>query len=319
MSVKCDIFDEMFDKMGINRHKLKRKNDQTFCKLCEENSIEEMGDGTLICISCGLNLGDKIDSSSEWKYDVDGEDNSRSGMPIDRRFVQTSFAIYMSTKKKCKLYDDLKRGLIWNGVKNKERAMKKRFDNIQFSCKIYGVSNAIIEYSQNIYYNIQTALKNSDKYCDYRADNNKGLQAAAIFYAFQDEGKPKTCKEIANMFDISTKHVSQGLTVFYDLMGDKYKRIVSKYSDYIDDYCNRVYLDDSVKARVKEVADKASELGILETNAPTSIVAGCIYYVVVEMAISSLKKSALSTKCGVSSPTITKVCDKLFEYTLELL
>ncbi len=319
MATALDI-DNYFEKMGIS-NKFKSDNDITLCSNCKSASIDILTDGTTSCSGCGINFGDTIDSNAEWRYDPDGIDQSRCGMPVDNRFIESSYAMTTSSigkGGKRKAYDDIQRIMNWNGVHNREKSMKKRFNNIDESCKMFGISTAIINYAQDIYYNVYNALVEDDSYSDYRADNNKGLQAAAVFYAFQEDGHPKTYKEIAHMFNINTKHISEGLKVFNDLMKEKYNRINNSYSGYIDDYCNRVNLDESIKARVKEVANKADELQILDDKTPTSIVAGCIYYVVMENAISSLKKSVLSKKLDVSAPTITKVCDILLHYTVDL-
>ena len=318
MATALDI-DNLFSQMGIETNKADNEQPVGYCPYCNEPSIGVLADGTNSCSQCGINFGDTIDYTAEWRFDPEGADQSRCGIPVDERFIESSYSMSISTTgKKGKVYDDIQRIMNWNGVHNKEKSMKNRFSNIEDSCKMFGVSRAIINYAQNIYYNIYNALMEDEGYSDYRADNNKGLQAAAVFYAFQEDGHPKTYKQVAYIFGISTKHISEGLKVFNDLMKDRYKRINNSYSDYMDDYCNRVHLDEATKARVNEVADKANELQILDDKTPTSIVAGCIYYVVMENAITNLKKSILSRKLDVSAPTITKVCDILLQYTIEL-
>jgi transcription initiation factor TFIIIB Brf1 subunit/transcription initiation factor TFIIB len=319
--MECAIdIDNYFSQMGmVNERTVSKQIDNGKCPQCSSETIGTLSDGTQSCSDCGINLGDVINYNAEWRYDPEGVDQSRCGMPVDERFIESSYSMGISsTGKKGKIYDDIQRILNWNGVHNKEKSMKNRFSNIEDSCKMFGVSLAIIKYAQDIYYDIYNALMEDINYSDYRADNNKGLQAAAVFYAFQEDGHPKTCKEVSYMFGINTKHISEGLKVFNDLMKNKYKRINNQYSDYMDDYCNKVHLDDATKARVREVADTANKLQILDDKTPTSIVAGCIYYVVMENAISNLKKSVLSKKLSVSAPTITKVCDILLQYTIEL-
>ena len=71
------------------------------------------------------------------------------------------------------------------------------------------------------------------------------------------------------------------------------------------------------KTRVANVADKADELGILETNTPASMVAGCIYYVVTEYGLS-VKPAEIAARCNISVPTILKVSEKLFKRSVDL-
>tara|TARA_A100001015_G_C14335298_1_gene460921 strand:- start:3 stop:323 length:321 start_codon:yes stop_codon:yes gene_type:complete len=92
---------------------------------------------------------------------------------------------------------------------------------------------------------------------------------------------------------------------------------VTIYSDYIEEFCRNLNLSQEICNRVTIIADKAESLGVLENNTPTSIVAGCIYYVVVEYALH-LKPTDIASSCGVSAPTINKVCNKLFNRAVDL-
>lgn len=72
-----------------------------------------------------------------------------------------------------------------------------------------------------------------------------------------------------------------------------------------------MYLDDTIKLRVRFVSEKANQMGILDSHTPTAIVAGSIYYVVIENGLGQISKKTIEYHCKVSVPTISKVCDKL--------
>ena len=268
-------------------------------------------------------VGDIIDYGAEWRNDTEGKDNTRCGMPIDNLLPETSISSgaglhYYGYGKK--IYADIQRTCIHNSQPYEERSLKERFDNIALKCRTFAITPAIIEYTQSIYYDIREALDKDPNLKRKRGNNDQGLQAAALYHAFQQDGHPKTYREIAQIFHINPDYVSDGIKLFKYLTNDNqiYETKTNQYSDYINGYCDRLHLDLAIKRRVIEVANKANKLGILDSNTPTAIVAGCIYYVIIESGIASINKETIKRQCRVSIPTITKVCDKLYQHTIEL-
>ena len=109
--------------------------------------------------------------------------------------------------------------------------------------------------------------------------------------------------------------MSDGINLFHSLLRPNAK--VSVYTDFIEEFCDSLNMIQEHKTRVAYVADKADSLGILETNTPASMVAGCIYYVVTEFGLS-VKPVEIAVRCNVSVPTILKVSEKLFKRSLDL-
>ena len=301
--------------MGITTQNV--VSDDSRCDNCGEYLCET--DGIARCTNCGVHLGSMISHSAEWRNDSGGEDKNRAGMPINRLLPETSYAIGISMVGCNKnVYHDIKKTLIWSQP-YQERSLKQKFDNISLKCKSSGITDALIEFTQTIYNDVKEKLEENTKHKQKRGDNDQGLQAASLFYAFQEDGHPKTYKEIAKVFEIEPDYVSEGIKLFKELMvNSTYQIKTNKYSDYINGYCNSLDLNKEIKQRIIQVADKANELGILDRNVPTAIVAGCIYYVIIENGISSISKNIISHYCNISIPTITKVCDKLCMHTLEL-
>lgn len=307
----------LFDKF-LGRETVEQ--DENSCEICGE--FFSISSGIVKCTNCGIVKGNAIDYGAEWRNDSNnGEDKNRVGMPINNLLPESSYSIgvsFANCRHNKKIYSDIQRAIIWSQP-HQESSLKKKFDNISVKCHNNGITDALIEFTQTIYNNVKEELDKSPKYKQKRGDNDQGLQAASLFYAFQEDGHPKTYKDIAKIFEIEPEYVSEGIKMFRDLMNKSdYTMKTNKYFDYIDGFCSRLYLEDSVKERIVEVADKANDLGILDSNTPTAIVAGCIYYVIIECGISSINKKTIEHFCKVSVPTITKVCDKLCLYTLEL-
>jgi transcription initiation factor TFIIB len=269
-----------------------------------------------ICISCGVNLGAEMDYRPDWRNDNgSGEDMSRCNLPRSDMLPESSLSTCVRLDYRAgKTAYDMKRTMIWNSIPHNERAMKTKIEDISCVCRQHNVPDIIMEYAQETYHLIIQALEER-KDVRRRGKNDKGLQAAALFISYQDQHKPKTYKEIATIFGIESKYVSDGINLFHDLLRPNAK--VSVYTDFIEEFCDSLNMIQEHKTRVAYVADKADNLGILETNTPASMVAGCIYYVVTEYGLM-VKPAEIAVRCNVSVPTILKVSEKLFKRSLDL-
>ncbi len=313
-----DIFSLMGKAFGIKPSVEQRIETDYILDSCPACGSENIGCQDLcnVCLECGTNLGSDIDHKPEWRNDTNtGEDLSRCNLARNDMLPESSYSTCVMLKHNAtKAQYDLQRTMIWSGVPYNERAMKNKMDDISYICKKHDIPEAIIECAHKSYYEVIQKLE-EQKHKRKRGNNDTGLRAAAVFLAFQDDGKPRTYKEIAKLFDIESKYVSEGINMLEDLVRVNGK--VSIYSDYIDEFCSSLDLNMEMRNRVANIADKADKLGILENNTPTSIVAGCINYVAVEMALP-IRPADIASRCKVSPPTINKVCNKLFRRALDL-
>jgi transcription initiation factor TFIIIB Brf1 subunit/transcription initiation factor TFIIB len=269
-----------------------------------------------ICAACGANLGSDMDYRPDWRNDNGtGDDMSRCNLPQSIMLPESSLSTCVRVDYKAnKTAYDMKRTMIWNSIPHHERAMKSKIDDISCVCRQHNIPDIIMEYAQETYHAIIKALEERND-IRRRGKNDKGLQAAALFISYKDQHKPKTYKEIAQIFGIESKYVSDGINIFHDLLRPKDK--VSVYTDFIEEFCDSLNMIPDHKHRVAHVANRADVLGILETNTPASMVAGCIYYVITEYGLP-VKPAEISSRCNVSVPTILKVSEKLFKRSLDL-
>ena len=293
------------------------------CKDC--NGTLSFLKGVESCEDCGIIYGCTLDYGAEWRNDIEkGDEKNRCGMPINNMLLVSSYStgIAMGGFSNKKIYNDIKRSIIWNSKPYAERALEERFSNIQFKCKRHAISDAIIEYAQTIYYDVIKELAETEACKTKRGNNNEGLQAAAVYQAFQDDGRPKTYKEIATIFGIDPMYVSSGIKLFRDLMKKtikcNYAIKSSSYLDYITKYSDILKLSTILRDEIIIIANRANDLKILDNNTPVAIVAGCIYYVIIINGISHISKLSIEAACGVSIPTISKVSDKLLSHNKEL-
>lgn len=279
------------------------------CPKCDSTDIVHDHD-TYVCQNCGTDAGGFIDFRPEWSNDPQGEDRSRCGMPINKMFMESSYGTGIALSGYASpAYRNIQRMVIYNSMPAAERSLKDRLENIQLNCRDAGIKQAVIDYAQQLYYKIFQKYENDKELKSKRGKNNEGLQAAALFFAFQEAKIHKTYREIAAIFRINTKYLSDGIKLFNSLVNNNSLKI-TVYSEFIMEFCKKLGLNEDIQSRAIDIADKAVSLGILENNIQTSISAGCIYYVIVEQALP-IKKNTVALKCDVSGPTITKVYDKL--------
>jgi len=210
---------------------------------------------------------------------------------------------------------DLQRTMTWNGIPHYERSLRNKLDDIAYVCQINDIPSSIFESAQYHYTKLLETL-NEQGLTRKRGKNDTGMKAAAVYIAFQDIGKPRTYKEVAKLFGIESRYVSEGINVFHKYVRPNGK--VTIYSDYIEEFCKHMNLNQEIADRVANIADRADQLGVLENNTPISIVAGCIFYVAVELSLP-IKATDVATCCRVSAPTIHKVCNKLFNRAMDLV
>lgn len=271
-----------------------------------------------ICLNCKKTLTCDISYKPDWTRDADNNNVSRCNITRNDLLPESSFSttvISMGTKN-AKLSKEIKRCMIWNSTPHSERALRMKMDDISYVCRKNNIPQVISEYAQEIYCSIIDKMKELDL-TKKRGNNNSGIKAAALFISFQHNKKPKTYQEVAKFFDIESHYVSLGINIYNKCFGLDGGKLTS-YSDYIDEFCDSMMLNDEQKQRVADVLGKAEKLGIIENNTPTSVVAGCILYVAMEYGLC-FRANDIHKRCSVSVPTINKVYDKLNKRTIDLL
>lgn len=270
----------------------------------------------MVCMDCYANLGADIDHGPEWRNDKNtGEDLSRCNLTRNEMLPESSLSTCVLIGPHAnKAQYDLQRTMTWNSIPHHERSLRSKLDDISYTCRINDIPDGIIEYAQHQYYKLLKALEENNV-TRRRGKNDAGMKAAALFFSLQDDGKPRTYKEIAKLFNIEPRYASEGINMFNEFVRPNGK--VTVYSDYIDEFCRNMNLSKEIADRVTVIADRADQLGILETNTPTSFVAGCIYYVAVEHGLS-IHPDHITASCCVSAPTVNKVCKKLFSRAIDL-
>ena len=182
--------------------------------------------------------------------------------------------------------------------------------------------------------NVRDALKIYYKHLSEniisRGSNRKGLIAACVYNACKKQKVPRSCKEIAEIFNIELKEITKGCKKFnelwrlYNKNNNLNKNITFQRSsnplDYIDRFCSKLNIPMDLKYIAEIVSIKAmtSIYNIVNDNTAPSISAGSIYLVCI-LFNYNITKQNISDISKISEVTISKCYKKLNMYKNVLL
>tara|TARA_Y100000996_G_scaffold415089_1_gene408149 strand:- start:2258 stop:2920 length:663 start_codon:yes stop_codon:yes gene_type:complete len=206
----------------------------------------------------------------------------------------------------------------WSGMPYKERSVYKVFLEIQNVCNRHNIPSKIINEAKSIY-KIASSTKIS------RGTNRAGIIASCVFFACKECDVPRSSKEIAEMFGISSNIMTKGVKKCQEIihMDKKNKNRISKTKstkpeDFINRFCNKLNIQEKDTEKVLSICKITVENFIISENTPPSIASGCIYYFI-KKTNKGITKKEISEICKISEVTINKCCkvieerDELFD------
>lgn len=320
------------DDEELNNYlKTKKYEITTKCVLCNHDLLCNKGIIKCSNVLCNRIHSESTDYGAEWRNDDtgDGEDKTRCGMPINPMLLVSSYAIRIAPHQGSnkKLYNNIIRYITWNSKPYVESSLEERFSNIEFKCKNHGISDAIITSTQRIYYDILQKYGNSNlddvaigskhKKKTKRGNNNQGLQAASLLQAFNEEGCPKSYKEVADIFEINVAYVTVGIKLMQSYIDDTKVTTISKmsnYNNYMKKFADILHLPTSYRDEIMNIINIAVENRVIDNFTPPTVVTGVIFYISCIRGYTHINKTLIETNCNVSYMSISKVCDKLLSY-----
>ena len=194
----------------------------------------------------------------------------------------------------------------------KERSVYKVFLEIQNVCNRHNIPGKIINEAKSIY-KIVSSTKIS------RGTNRAGIIASCVFFACKECDVPRSSKEIADMFGISSNIMTKGVKKCQEIihMDKKNKNRISKTKstkpgDFINRFCNKLNIQEKDTEKVLSICKITVENFIISENTPPSIASGCIYYFI-KKTNKGITKKEISEICKISEVTINKCCKVIEE------
>lgn len=318
-----DIFDDIdFD---LQKEKIEEENKDCCPKCLKTNTIvEDTIYSILVCTNCGQVTGNLVDQNPEWRQfeDDNGKTDSRCSMPVNRLLPQSSLGTTIGGNFKSRL----KTLHTWSQMPYKERSLNAVFKIIQNKCQKGLIVKCIEDDAKIMYKSISECKhfrgKNKGKCVIIRGKNRESLIAACVFFACRRNGKTRSPKEIADLFELKYTEITKGCKNFLKLMKIRKLGInigTSKPEHFVTRFCNelkikRQYIDQAV-----QIAKNIRKLNIATVHTPFSIATSSILLMADLNDLKSITKKKLSNKFGVSEVTITKTFKTIEQYKRALI
>ena len=317
---------QLFDNIDLNNSPTdnldnvteKKKEEEYLCVNCKSDSlVNDPSKGYYVCQSCGVINNQYLDKNPEYNnYEDSKEGSNRCGAPTNYFFPKAS----LGTKIKTSNYSRIKVLHGWGQMPYRERSLLAVLENIQGKCKKYKITQTIIDNAKIMYKKINDCKhkkgKNKGKNIIIRCINRKSLIAACVFFGCKLQGRPRSPKEIADIFDLELKQVNKGCRKFLDLMNVDilmYKIRCSQSTDFIERYCKKLKVNKDYIDCAKRISNNIHKLDIASTHQPPSVAAGSILLMANLYDLDITKKS-ISEIFGISDVTIAKTYRKIYPY-----
>lgn len=266
-------------------------------------------DNVCVCVVCNTVQDKLLDTGAEWRFfgaetNSGSKDPSRCGMPINDLLPQGSISTFIGQSFQRYNYDMMKisRYQLWNAVPYKERSYFSATEHVANVAMNNGIPDSIVSEAKIL------LRKVSDQFIS-RGENRKGLLACSIYTACIMNNVPRSVKEIADHFGVSTACITKMSKKFQQALSTV-KLPMSRASDFVNRYCSELKMDPSLCLQIVQIIEENT---LLSDVSPMSCVAGCIY-IASELSNLGIVRENIATVCGVSEVTISKVNKKLSGY-----
>jgi transcription initiation factor TFIIIB Brf1 subunit/transcription initiation factor TFIIB len=316
-----DILDNFSnDNINIKKNSLEKKYDKyhPFCNECKSiNLVYTSGRGSYVCGECGTESQEIFDESPEWNNYEDGKvESGRCGAPINPFFPKSSLGTIINAPG----YSKVKMLRNWGQVPYRERSLAEVLNEMDFKCKKYKITKAVIDNAKILYKNIREIKHesgaNKGKNVIIRGINRKQIIAACFYFGAILQKFPRSTKEVADIFCLEIKQVTKGCRKFLEIMKDNF--IIfdikpSHGSDFIDRFGSKLKLNKETIQLSKTISENTTRLDIASDHQATSIAAASIL-LAINILEQNISKKNISLVFEISDVTITKTYKKIYCY-----
>tara|TARA_Y100000389_G_scaffold204235_2_gene255746 strand:- start:1934 stop:2938 length:1005 start_codon:yes stop_codon:yes gene_type:complete len=317
---KVTEYEKMFSIMECNEENEENnvmEDSSEKCIICKECNLPATTHGHDIweCANCGCFMEQMIDNSAEWRnYSEDGKDNVRCSVVINRLLPQSSKGTIIlqgpSTNNNMRRSQKVHS---WSAMTYKERCLNNIFKDISLrslnGCILSNVTKLAHEY-----YKIISELHVA------RGIMRKGLIAACLFMACKKQGVPRTCQEIAEIFQIDDKWVTKGNKKFTELWSLTGKGHISykedcQSQDYLARFCSNLLEEHTELLTIsRKISNICKSNDLLSQNTPISVAASSIYIATIHLGLKDkISRLDIANAAKTSQVTISKCFKELMK------
>ena len=299
------------DRLVMKRN-LSNEHYITICMDCLSKGtiLYDQSDGIIVCTNCGVELGKIMDYSPEWN-NYEGKGVARCSNITDVFCPMASMSMPLGVKN-----NKMNMLHTWNIMPYHERALLKILKEIHIRC-VKGEIPKCIEDDAKIMLKYIGESKHlfgekKGKKRITRGGNHRSIIAACVFYACRRGNKPRTHKEIAELFGITKKLLTKGCKNFGEIMKNCNIEFINNPvcpEHYVPRFCKLVGILD--KNKVDEIVKNTTiirKLNFASNHTPVALVAATILFH--SEGVSGIKKDIIN-KLEVSEATLDKAYKKI--------
>lgn len=256
------------------------------------------------CTSCGRVDDVFISDEAEWTSGIDGDgqvsDPSRCGAPTDTDLFSENWGMstVMQTRGQSYAVRKLSRISFHSSMNHKDRSLfhvYKEFDTVK---DVLGLNDTIIRTAKIMYKQFSESKLT-------RGNVRIGVKANCVFMACKHHNYPRTTKEIADAFEISTRDM--GRTV--GLMGESEAPSFTKPRDVVVRIMQHIELGDKkkvIKSKIFKCCDLLENCVKLMGKTPTGVASAIVYTILYREGVP-VSKQTVCEAANISIPTLNKI------------
>ncbi|AYV84420.1 MAG: transcription initiation factor IIB [Hyperionvirus sp.] len=317
-----DIYEEM--EFGLKPEVVPKgpRGAESVCPTCSKSGdiVEDTLYAILVCKNCGQVIGNIVSQNPEWRQFEDDNRHSDSGrcrIPTNKLLPQSSLGTSIAGNYKSRI----KTLHTWSQMPYKERSLNLVFKIIQSKCQLGRIVKCMEDDAKIMYKSISECKhvkgKNKGKAIIIRGKNRHSLIAACLFFACRRNGKTRSPKEIADLFELKYTEITKGCKNFLRLM--KLRKLginvgTSQPEHFVTRFCNELKIKQQYIDQAVQISKNIRKLNIASVHTPFSTATGSILLMAEINELRSISKRKLSTTFKVSEVTITKTFKKIEQY-----
>jgi transcription initiation factor TFIIIB Brf1 subunit/transcription initiation factor TFIIB len=296
----------------------KKQLDEDECFFCHEKSvIYDNEESTNICTQCGKQQGMVIEHGAEWRY-YGSEDGKRSSDPARCGDPTNSLLSgALSTRVNCYNNRSYLKMHTWLASNSEDRRRLKVHHKLIDKGEAANIPVCVTEKASNMYKVVSQSKMG-------RKGSLQGNIAASHYYAHKSKNLFRSAKEIAKLYDISTRKMNISQKTFDESLYHANPDYVIKNihptgaSEYVRRFAIKLQLNQLTVRNAVCIASTVEKFGIASKNAPESIAASTIVFVSKSMG-EEIDRNVIVEQCEITKITIAKALREIESFSDLLL
>lgn len=288
------------------------------CPNCQDpvlNIHEDFAAGDLVCMSCGMVLGDRIiDTRSEWRtFSSDSgntDDPSRVGGPSNPLLDGGQLETIISAKDGFSgMSKELGRLQGRATFKPGEKNLLNSFRTISTYCERIGLPRVIVDRAKQLF-------KKADEEKILKGKGTEAAIASSIYIACRESQVPRTFKEISSLTMVSKKDIGRcckAMAPFLEMLN------APSTEDFMARFCSHLNLGMDVQKTAVFVSKQVKSIGCADGKSPISVASAGIFLVCHLFPGFTKTPKDISFVSGVSEATIRNAYKDLYPHRLRIV